>query len=190
VGLFFFCAICVIGDFIAKENVMKVHCAYSLFGLSLFMMVTNIVVKHHVFITRNCITHNASKQVSAMQCDNVDYISAMDGINPQEFVFCNPAVLTTFEHEKKERTQHLFEKLCGIKQVTTCSQHVVLTALAARNNEYDCTQQFGIPFMLAPHGYALQRRMLIKQIASKLIAEKDMLSQKQCRLCALEKLLK
>lgn len=167
---------------------MKLPCACARYALifSILMAISALVLKHSALI--NHTNAPRAKKKILMQGKTIAL---------QEFVFCNANELASFERKKKERAQHLIEQLCGITHVDTQRSRNLSAASRALIMNHGLSmhcnrQQFGIPNMRGNDSigaYASNTCAFVKQIARKQISENN-ISQRPCRLSALEKLLK
>ncbi len=167
---------------------MKLYYAYSCYLVCLGTILVISTLRHHA-LTNYVRINNRNKDDIAGIHDNVMYCDANDEIiNPHDFVFFNAAALVNFEHQKKERARNLLEQLCGIKKMDIKKIHIQRNLFsrvglyATNQNNKVYVQQFGIPC-------AVDKNMLMKKIATKQLAEKNILPKKRCILSALEKLL-
>lgn len=134
-----------------------------LLSFSALMVPVLILLRQYAFINHVCSTRVRS---SATHIEIID---------PQEFVFCNADALANFEHRKKERSQHLFEELCGIQRVNVQPffTRVALYALTMRNDASVSCVAYR-PFVLSTNGGVCKQQFGIPPVADETVANKDL----------------
>lgn len=168
---------------------MKLPVAY---GLSVIMVLSFIILRHHALINYLNISNKIKKE-HVTQIHEYDSVARQsvahdEIVNLKEFVFFDTKKLLNFEDNKKKRARCLLEQLCGAKRTMNIQCNLLFTrmplrAIAMRNHlSIQNKQSFGVPQVVG-------KNTLVKKIAITQLAEKNMLPKKECMISALARLL-